>query len=238
MRTSNLLIALAALPLTGCAVSLDYTDMSEEPTLRSALWIVETLNLPDSLGGGQAESEAFLLTDSRSSCDDYQTYQQDTYDLDYGTWDTNPSEDQEACDQYRSDYETLQGSRYYDEWAMTIAMSAGGPIEDGSKELGGVGGFSLSLIHLSPEYDQTALDALGDDCTGDEDVDWEDEVTYLVADDGEAEFTESGDDAWDVTLTRIELRESGDDDDEGMIEGDFSAEKCEVEIHWPEDATE
>ena len=36
------------------------------------------------------------------------------------------------------------------------------------------------------------------------------------------------------SLDRVDLREQGDDDDEGMIEGDFSADLCEIEVVYPE----
>ena len=54
---------------------------------------------------------------------------------------------------------------------------------------------------------------------------------------GKVEFIEDGADTWVVDLTRVVLREPGNDGDEGMIDGDFSAERCEVDLVYPDDST-
>lgn len=237
MKACFPLIALATLPLSACSsVSLDYTDMSESPTLRDALWVVETATFPDSWDLDPSTVEFFWLSDARDACEDLETYYQDSIDFVLGFAELDLT-DQDTCDSYRTGLESVLDVRPATEWELTVSMATGGAIEAGLMEPGGVGGFILSLLQYDSDLTQAYLDAVGDDCQSDDVHDVRDLSRELQAREGEVEFIEDGADAWVVDLTRVVLREPGNDGDEGMIDGDFSAERCEVDLVYPDDST-
>ena len=233
IKTSrSAVLVLAATGLAACSsVSLTYEDMSEDPTLKGALWLVVTTHLPEAAGGQTVVTEALWLTDLRDPCEDQQTYTQDQLDFiqDGEIYDLS---DQDECDSYIADLETLFETRPDTEWEMTISAGGDGTFDDGEEDFGEVGGPGLNLLHYVSDPVEAMLADLGEDCQGDDNDNWEDAVDTLVAEDGEVELDEAGEDAWTVSLTDVDLKEPGDNDDEGSLSGDFTAELCEIEVDY------
>ncbi len=232
-RTPRLaLLALAACGLGACSsVSLTYEGMTEDPTLRGALWLVVTTHLPESAGGQTVVTETLWLTDLREPCEDQQTFVQDQAELimDDTVYDLS---DQDDCDAYIADLETLFETRPDTEWEMTITPGGDGTFDDGEEDFGELTGPGLNLLHYVTDPAEATLADLGEDCQGEGNDNWDDAVDTLVAEDGEVELDESGEDAWLVSLTDVDLKEPGDNDDEGSLSGDFTAELCEIEVDY------